>query len=74
MPKQRLQRAEYLQRATELARRGEQITHAKLTERAVRAIRRNVNGWPARIQAQVYGVKKETIDSVRSYRTWRHVK
>ena len=51
--------------------RGEQHGHAKLTERAVRTIRRSKCN--RRTLAKRYGVCQATIDFVVNRRTWRHV-
>jgi len=56
------------------APRGEQLGHARLDAETVRSIRANVYGWTARQWAQALGVHQRTIDGVRSYRTWRHVR
>jgi len=69
-----MDRAEYLSRARELARRGEACGHAVLTERKVRHIRaRRFAGVPVRVLADQYGVHPRTIEKVCSYETWAHV-
>lgn len=56
----------------ERAARGEGLPHAKLTERAVRAIRRNRSGWTIKQTAKIYGVHWRTIDKIRADCTWTH--
>lgn len=51
--------------------RGERNGWAKLTADAVRAIR--ASGEPARILVERFGVKKATISSVRTGRSWKHI-
>lgn len=66
-------RTEYLQRAREIAPRGNRLPHARLTPDDVRAIRRNYHGRTARQLAAQYGVHHRTIEKVRAYETWGHV-
>lgn len=69
-----LSRAEYQVRAHEFARRGRELPQSKLTEEVVRRIRENKDGLTANQGAERLGVHRRTIDGVRSYRTWRHVR
>jgi hypothetical protein len=54
------------------AARGSKLPHAKLTERAVRAIRRNRHGWTIKQTAMIYGVHWRTVDDIRADRKWTH--
>lgn len=55
--------------------RGEKNTKAKLTEAKVIAIRRlNANGYNYAYLSRRYNVTKDTIYSVCTRRTWKHVK
>ena len=71
-------RPEYIERAFELARRGQQIRHAKLTEESVRQIRREyrygcrVSGAPA--IAKRMGLHRRTVEKVLCGETWAHVR
>ena len=65
-------RDEYLSRAYELARRGEQLSHARLNTSLVREIRSN-RAMTAKQWAEKLGVHVRTVTGVREYRTWRHV-
>lgn len=65
-------RSEYLSRAYEFARRGEQLPHARLNTDLVRQIRSN-RAMTAKQWAEKLGVHVRTITGVREYRTWRHV-
>ena len=69
-----LNRAEYQVRAHEFASRGCELPHSKLTDDIVRRIRENKDGLTASQWAEYLGVHRRTIDGVRSYRTWRHVR
>lgn len=69
-----MNRSEYLQRAVEFASRGESRPNARLTAETVRAIRQNRNGKTARQLADIYGVHYRTIEKVRHYETWAHVR
>lgn len=53
-------------------RRGEAQSQAKLTERAVKAIRQS--GRPSAELARKYGVTRQCIRNVRTGLRWRHVK
>lgn len=67
-------RFEYTQfRAKADAKRGVELPHARLTERDVIAIRRNVRGQTAKQLAESFGVHFRTIEKVRAYETWAHV-
>lgn len=67
-----MKRDEYLSRAYEFARRGEQLPHTKLNASLVREIRSN-RAMTARQWAEKLGVHVRTITGAREYRTWRHV-
>jgi len=56
----------------EQAARGNGLPQARLTDRAVRAIRRNVSGWTLKQTALIYGVHWRTIDKIRSDCSWTH--
>jgi len=64
-------RDEYLCRTVELARRGNELPHAKLTPELVRELRAS-SDTPQRC-ADKLGLHKRTIEKVRHYETWRHV-
>ena len=55
--------------------KGEKHNNAKLTEDAVRNIRRYyaAGGCTQKWLAQVYGVTKKTIYYLLHYKTWRHI-
>ena len=57
-----------------MAVRGSDLPHAKLTEQCVIAIRQNVSGKTAKQLAEEFGVHYRTIEKVRSYETWSHIK
>lgn len=67
-------RSEYLQSPALHALRGNALPHARLNASAVRDIRRNVPGWTAKQWAVELGVHLRTIEKVRHYETWRHVR
>lgn len=67
-------RIEYKQCAISLAKRGTDLPHAKLTDDKVRAIRQNRHGWTAKQWAESLGLHQRTIDKVRDFRSWVHVK
>ena len=48
-------------------------SHKRLSERAVRAIRANRNGWSVKQRAWVYGVAPSTIYGILSGEQWGHV-
>lgn len=54
--------------------RGNQLPHAKLSPERVRAIRANVNGWTAKRWAEMLRVHVRTIDAVRTFQNWKHVR
>lgn len=69
-----MDRAEYLRRAREFARRGEAVGHAKLTAEKVRVIRaRRRTGESIKSLAAEFGVHFRTIEKVCSFETWSHV-
>jgi hypothetical protein len=55
------------------AKRGEQLTHAKLTEPMVQRIKENRHGKTARQLGQEFGVHHRTIEKIRCGETWGHV-
>ena len=55
------------------AARGEQLTHAKLTDANVRHIKDNRHGKTARQLGDEFGVHHRTIEKIRSGETWGHV-
>ena len=59
--------------ARAMAKRGNDLPHARLDPEKVRAIRANVRGLTAQQLADVYGVHIRTIDKVRVRETWAHV-
>lgn len=67
-------RAGYQVIAHEYAARGRELPQSKLTDDIVRRIRENKDGLTASQWAEKLGVHRRTIDGVRSYRTWRHVR
>lgn len=67
-------RGEFFERRHEFQCRGSQLPQSKLTEDAVREIRRNARRWSARQWAEHYALHICTIEAVRYYRTWRHVR
>lgn len=69
-----MNRDEYRASAHLYCRRGNDLPHARLTPDLVREIRLNVRGWTARQWAESLGLHQRTIDGVRSFRTWRHVR
>jgi len=69
-----LTRAEYLTRAIEFAARGVQLKNTKLDDTKVRWIRRNSEGHTAKEQANVLGVHYRTVEKVKHYETWGHVR
>lgn len=59
--------------AKAIAKRGNDLSHARLDPEKVRAIRANARGLTAQQLADVYGVHIRTIDKVRVRETWAHV-
>lgn len=81
MKKQRLERQEYVLRARELARRGMEISHTKLTPLDVTAIRSAVaererlrehivENLTNKALAKKFGVHIRTIDRITTYSNW----
>jgi len=66
---QRLPRAEYVQRAVEMAPRGSQLAK-KLTAHDVQAIRLNVHGHTDKHQAKVFGVSASMVYKIRKGERW----
>ena len=56
------------------AKRGSELSHARLTEQDVIAIRRNVRGQTAKHLAESFGVHFRTIEKVRAYESWAHAR
>lgn len=54
--------------------RGEKHPRSKLNDDLVRRIRSNPNGWSAKRWAAELGLHPSTIEFVRMYRTWAHVR
>lgn len=67
-------REEYLLQAAAYAKRGNDLPQARLTPEKVREIRANVRGLFAWQLAMVYGVHIRTIDKIRTFQTWKHVR
>jgi hypothetical protein len=66
-------RADYLPRACEFARRGNECTNAKLNPDRVRQIRENRYGWTTKRFAKEFGCHYRTIEKVQYFETWTHV-
>ena len=64
-----LPRAEYVQRAVEMAPRGSQLAK-KLTVHDVQAIRLNVHGRTDKHQAKVFGVSASMVYKIRKGERW----
>ncbi len=60
--------------AKAMAVRGTDLPHAKLNEDTVRSIRSNPKGLTAKQQAAEHGVHFRTIEKVRSFESWGHVR
>lgn len=57
-----------------MQRLGEQNGKAKLTDKAVFLIRRNLQeGWSGVAVAKAFGVSKSTIYKIKLGQAWRHV-
>lgn len=67
-------RDEYLPMAALFAPRGTDLPQSRLTPDQVVEIRENRRGMTAWQQAEKYGVHIRTIEKVRRYETWTHVK
>lgn len=59
--------------AKSIAKRGNDLPHAKLNPEMVRVIRLNRYGWSAKRWAEVLGVHVRTIKRVRDRKSWAHV-
>jgi hypothetical protein len=57
-----------------VCKRGVALPHAKLNDGLVREIRANREGWTAAQWAEHLGLHKRTIDSVRQFARWVHVR
>ena len=66
---QRLPRAEYVQRAVEMAPRGSQLAR-KLTVHDVQAMRLNVHGHTDKQQAKAFGVSASMVYKIRKGERW----
>ena len=64
-----LPRAEYVQRAVEIAPRGSQLAK-KLTAHDIQAMRLNVNGRTDRQQAETFGVSASMVYKIRKGERW----
>ena len=69
-----MERAEYLSRAREFAARGIELGQSKLNNAKVIWIRSNPEGLTAKQQAETLGVHYRTVEKVRHYETWAHVR
>ena len=69
-----MERAEYLSRAREFSARGNDLSHSKLDRDKVIWIRVNREGHTAKEQALILGVHYRTVEKVRYYETWAHVR
>lgn len=68
-------RSDYLSGGAVLtAKRGNDLPHARLTPEVVRQIRATRGRITARQWSEQLGTHVRTIDKVRDYVTWRHVK
>lgn len=67
-------RTEYLEHAVARARRGSSQPSAKLDEAKVRHIRTRLRHRTHNDVAAMYGVHKRTIEKLRSFETWTHVR
>lgn len=66
-------RDEYLQRHHEFHKRGNALPQSKLNPAIVRQIREN-DGWTSRQWADHLGVHFRTVEKVRAWETWWHVR
>ena len=69
-----MNRHEYIPRAYEFASRGEARPNAKMNADRVRIIRENKYGFTARQFAKMYDCHYRTIEKVRQFETWIHIK
>jgi len=60
--------------AKAMAVRGESLPHSKLDADSVRVIRANADGLTARQLAAIHGVHYRTIEKVRHFQSWSHIK
>lgn len=71
-----MNREEYLERVYQITPRGTELPQSKLTEEAVRAIRRDWRRYSRTASAQVlanrWGVTRRTIERVLSGESWAH--
>lgn len=59
--------------AKAMAKRGNELPHARLTPEKVRAIRENRHGKTAVQLAEEFGVHFRTVEKVRAFESWTHV-
>lgn len=69
-----MERGEYLSRAREFAARGASLSQSKLDSVKVNWIRENKDGHTAKKQAEILGVHYRTVEKVRYYETWTHIR
>ena len=69
-----MDRGEYLSRAREMAARGEDLPQSKLNPDKVVWIRMNREGLTAKKQANILGVHYRTVEKVRHFETWAHIR
>ncbi len=70
-----MDRFEYVQwGAKAINPRGNRLPQARLNAEFVRAIRANREGLTARQLGERYGVHHRTIEKVRHYETWSHIR
>lgn len=69
-----IDRHEWQVRAREFCRRGKDLSHSKLTEDLVREIRATKGQIINREWAARLGVSRRSIERVRAYETWIHVR
>lgn len=71
-------RAEYLETVYQTAKRGTELSYAKLTEEKVRAIRREWEPYSktanARTLAEKFGVCRRNVERILAWETWVHVR
>lgn len=60
--------------ATSNALRGTQLKQSRLDDDAVRYVRKNPSGLTAKELAQRFSVHYRTIEKVRAFETWIHVR
>jgi hypothetical protein len=66
-------RDEYIIRAHEFCKRGEDLPGAKINEDIVREIRANRHGLTDKKQAEKYGISESLVLKIRHRERWSHV-